>query len=428
MSSALDQPELDGAHRIDGGGNLLTQVIDDATDFERLAREWDELLKDSDQCVYFLRHRWNLLWWRHFAPTGSRLHVIICRSTSGQLIGFAPLYQRATRVLGIPVGRELVLLGMGVPTKTSEHVDLAARRGWESRVAAAVVASLRTTSWDRIWLSHVPSGSLILPHLARELGARVEICDRAPYVDTSKDWATFKGRFGRSMRRNVEYYPRRLFKTYPTAEFSLVESVDDVERAMDSLVELHRRRWRMVGEPGAFSRNFESFLREAVRDAVRSSRCLFSTIKIDGRIQAALVGFIDNGVVHYFQKGFNPEYARDEIGNVIVALSIRACTQDPRTNRFDFMGGGAPYKSLWAREATENVVAVFERPTFATTLINTRARLVESLRKLYRRVVPLWLRAARRDRLRRRRMQRLQLVVLGLCEPLMNLGIVLALV
>jgi CelD/BcsL family acetyltransferase involved in cellulose biosynthesis len=197
---------------------------------------------------------------------------------------------------------------------------------------------------------------------------------------------------------------------------------------MDSLVDLHRQRWHTVGEPGAFSRNFESFLREAVRDALRASRCLFSIIKIDGRIQAALVGFVDNGVVHYFQKGFNPEYARDEIGNVIVALSIRACTEDPRINRFDFMGGGAPYKSLWAREVTENVVVVFERPTFATTLINACARLDESMRQLYRRVVPLWVRAARRDRLRRRRMQRLQLVVFGLCEPLTHLGLLLTLV
>jgi CelD/BcsL family acetyltransferase involved in cellulose biosynthesis len=389
------------------GNDLLpitTTVVSDAAGFERLAPEWDELIDDSDQRVFFLRHRWNQLWWKYFAPARSRLELVICRDRSQRLVGLAPLYRRYHQTFGVPYARELVFLGMGVPCKTSEHLDVVARRGAEDGVARAIASALTRSNWDRLWLSQVPGRSSMLPHLAAALGAgaRVGVCDRAPYIDTSTDWGAFKSSLGRSMRRNVEYYGRRLFRTYQGCQFERVTSADVLEPGINALADLHQARWRAKGQPGSFSPQFRAFLQEAARDAFCSSRLALWTLKIEGRIEAALVGFIDNGVLHYFQKGFNPAFAKDDLGTAMLSLCLRDCFEDPQIRSFDFMGGGAPYKDIWARQAHENVVIEMRRPTFGTVLFNARAGAQDAARAAWRGIAPHSLRILRADWLRAR--------------------------
>ena len=299
-------------HSRDNSLALTTAVATDEMAFDRLALEWDELVDNSDQRAFFLRSRWNQLWWKYFAPPQSRLELITCRDRSQRLVGLAPFYRRSYRTFGVTYARELLFLGTGVPRKTSEYMDVVARRGAEHAVASAVVAALSRATWDRLKLCPVPSHSTVLPHLSAELGARarIDVCDRAPYIDTSTDWNTFKSSLSRSMRRNVEYYDRRLFRAYPGCRFERVTSAEALETGMNALAELHQARWQAKGEPGAFSPRFRAFLQDAMRDAFGSARLALWTLEIQGRIEGALVGFVDNGVLHFFQKGFNPAFAK----------------------------------------------------------------------------------------------------------------------
>jgi CelD/BcsL family acetyltransferase involved in cellulose biosynthesis len=386
---------------------MVTSVIDDADAFDTLRDEWDDLLDNSDQRVFFLRCRWNAMWWQHYAPPGARLHLITCRTEDGTLVGLAPFYWRQHRLCGLPYARELLFVGMGITLKTSEHLDIIARRGEERAVGEAVALALtRTRQWDRLWLWQIPRESLVLPHFIRALGIDIQtrVCDEAPYIDTSTDWATFKAGFGRSMRRNVEYYPRRLFRTHPDCEFRRVRFADQLEPAMDALVQLHQMRWRAKGEPGAFEHPvFEAFLRGVARQAFVAGRLALWTLTIEGRIEAALIGFVDNGVVHYFQKGFNPSFEKEDLGTAMLALCVRDCFDDPEVRAFDFMGGGAPYKSLWARAARENVVCEGQRRTLGSAIYQWKGRATNVAAAVYRRLTPEWLRILRRDRLRKLR-------------------------
>jgi CelD/BcsL family acetyltransferase involved in cellulose biosynthesis len=155
------------------------------------------------------------------------------------------------------------------------------------------------------------------------------------------------------MRRNVEYYPGRLFKRYP-CEFRRIEAHEDVDPAIDALVHLHGARWQASGYGGAFSSgDLEPFLREAAHDSFSEGRLRLWVLKIAGQTQAVLLGFLDNGVMHYFQKGFNPAFANEDLGTAVVALCVRDCFDDPQVRSFDFMGGGAAYKVMWARVARQ---------------------------------------------------------------------------
>jgi hypothetical protein len=388
---------------------FVTEIVGDEASFDALATEWDALLEGSAQHVYFLRHAWNRSWWRHLAPRGARLHILCCRDANGVLMGLAPLYWRQHRILGVPYLRELGFIGMGIDLKTSEYLDIIARGGHEHAVATEVTAFLRQRhDWDRMWLHQVPSASLILTHLEQTFDglAICSDCDCAPYIDTSVTWDAYKRLLGRSMRRNVEYYARRLFKKR-NCDFRRAASLDEAVAALDALIELHQKRWQRAGQPGSFNDpTLRTLLMDSLTEGFTAGRVRVWTLRIDGTIQGALLGFLDNGVLHYFQKGFNPELASYDLGTALLSLCLRDSFADPAIRVFDFMGGGAPYKELWAHETRTTKTCVVDRANLRTRLHAARARFWQASTTAFRALVPEAVRAARRDFLNNSRARR----------------------
>src|SRR5256714_15513749 len=60
-----------------------TEIITDDGGLAQLARQWDALLDESPQRVYFLRAGWNQLWWQTFRPPGAELFLITVRDDGG---------------------------------------------------------------------------------------------------------------------------------------------------------------------------------------------------------------------------------------------------------------------------------------------------------------------------------------------------------
>lgn len=109
------------------------------------------------------------------------------------------------------------------------------------------------------------------------------LCDRSSYVDTAVTWEEFERSLGRTMRRNVEYYARRLSKNF-SCEFRLPESSNDIELAIDHLVRLHQMRWQVTDQPGTFAEpHVESFLRTATRQSQAEWRLRLWTLTVNGR-------------------------------------------------------------------------------------------------------------------------------------------------
>src|SRR5262245_13452045 len=300
---------------------LKVMTVTEDAGFDALKEEWDQLLDDSDQCVYFLRWSWNRLWWRYYAPAHSRLFIITYRNEHGRLVGVAPFYWRERRVGGITYLRELQFLGTGIGIKINEYMDIVARRGYERVVAESIADTLRRNDeWDRLWLWCIPSSSTVLPHFQHAMGenTKTKACDQAHYVDTSGDLETFLHGLGKSTRNNIKYRTRRLYKSH-ACQLNLVETAGELESTMNVFVQLHQARWESKGHLGSFKiPRFESFLREAMRISFVDGRLRLWTLTIDGKIAAALVAFLDQGVAHYFQGGFDPIYAEFRVGVVLL--------------------------------------------------------------------------------------------------------------
>jgi CelD/BcsL family acetyltransferase involved in cellulose biosynthesis len=400
MQAMIDSPDVMTSSAIEA--SVLTEDLT----FETLAAEWDELLDHSDQRAFFLRWAWNQLWWRTFRPPHSHLFIITCRDSRGALAGLAPLYWKQRRTAGVPHLRELQFLGTGIYAQTSEYLDVVARRGYEQAVAATVADFLRgDPNWDRLCLTEVPADSTVFPLLQHGLGEDAQItgCNRSFYINTDTDWDTFRSSLTKSARENIFRRTRRLFETFQ-CEFRLIDSAGELEQAMDDLVRLHQARWQTKGEPGTFALDgSEELLREAARISLREGRLRLWTLTMDKEVTAVLLGFVDNGVLHAFQSGFDPAYTHKGLGSVMNGLCIRACVGDEAVRDYDFMGGSDAYKQSWTKTSWDSVTLTCLRPGLHSQAFKTIELASRVGKSIVRKTVPRRLKVAGHKFIMRRR-------------------------
>ena len=345
------------------------------------------MLEKNSTRSHFLRWSWSRLWLHCYAPAGSELYLLICRDVAGKPAGLAPLYMRPRRFCGVTVLRELNFIGTGVGLHTSEHLDLLALPGAERPVAEAVARFLLgRQDWDRIWLWSWPARSASLPELQRFMAATVRECDRVHYINTNCDWESVRAGWSRKFRYNVERSVRVLGKRN-VACFERVTTREALESALNDFVGLHQKRWISKGHAGSFTLpRFEEFMRAAIREAFNAGQLRFWLYRLDGQCVASLVAFVDNGVAHYFQGGFDPAYAKYSLGSVMLLHCVRDCAADPAVREFDFMGGGSAYKDKWTNLTRVNVEFECLRPGWRATSYRYGARVWRTLRRLLRSV------------------------------------------
>ena len=266
-----------------------------------IRREWDALLWASGERSHFMRWHWQALWFRHMAPRGSRLHVLLFRNERAELIGIAPLYRRPRRVFGIPLNHTLCLLGTGAAMQTSEHVGLMAQRGRESAVAVAFAEHLsRGGPWHRIWLWNVPETSAWLAPLRQHLDCRVAVCVQSYFVRTDVPWDQVQSQWTRKFRIRIDR-SLRILAERRNCRFAQVTSQHELGRLWPEFVNLHQLRWVRKGQPGSFSNAaFRNFLYQAVQRALAANQLRFWYCEADGKVIAALVAFVSGGTAQYF--------------------------------------------------------------------------------------------------------------------------------
>src|SRR5581483_3569209 len=144
------------------------------------------------------------------------------------------------------------------------------------------------------------------------------------YIATDDDWETIKRGWSRQVSHTLERRMNKLHKDY-AVEFKRVKTPAELEPALDEFIRLHQMRWTSKGESGSFAYpKFEGFLRTASRQALSEERLGFWTLELNGQCAAALLAFIDNGVAHHFQGGFDVSYAKYSLGSVMMAQCIQA--------------------------------------------------------------------------------------------------------
>ncbi len=125
---------------------------------------------------------------------------------------------------------------------------------------------------------------------------------------------------------------------------------------------------------------------------------------MNGDVEAVLLAFIDNGLLHYFQGGFNPAYAKESLGTVMIGLCLKDCVEAKDVREFDFMGGEADYKAHWTKATRETIELEWIRQGVRSLLYTARVQAESFGRSIGRATVPAPVRAAGRRLINKRQL------------------------
>jgi CelD/BcsL family acetyltransferase involved in cellulose biosynthesis len=222
----------------------------------------------------------------------------------------------------------------------------------------------------------------------RAAGLAFEITDRpCPAFDLQaarRDGKDVLASLGSGVRSRV----RRSNRGFDPLTSEWATSASQALDIYDDLISLHQARWQAEGRRGAFaSERFAGFHREFIRQAIEGEpRVLLFRLRQGDSTIGCLYGFIENGVILFYQSGF-AEVADNRLkpGLSTHVACMQECLERGLT-MYDFLAGEARYKRELATTELMLQSAVAYRYPGTTTLIGLldRLGLVDRARSLKR--------------------------------------------
>lgn len=328
---------------------------------------WDEIAPHAD-CWDHLAHgvpfrswAWLSSWWRHYGPrapcthgrTGDanmRLMVLGVLDTSGRLVGIAPWYlQRST-------AKGWVLRWLGSGEVCSDHASILCMAEDADRVTEAIAAYLAGPNcacgarhcWDLLEVDGVDAEDSSVTRLLRQLEQRgCSQHENAPFrtwqLALPKTWEEFLGLVSKGHRKKLRRADRELFET-GRAVLRTVENCQQLDPAMEVLIDLHQKRRQMLGEPGCFaSPRFMAFHREVARRLLLAGQLQLQLLELDGQTVAVEYQMASQGVTYVYQAGIDPRRLADEPGHLITTATVKRAIEQGGL-AVDFLRGDEPYK------------------------------------------------------------------------------------
>ncbi|TPJ40166.1 GNAT family N-acetyltransferase [Mesorhizobium sp. B2-4-2] len=310
---------------------LRSEIIGDPEQLHALAPHWWNLWEQSSSATPFQCPAWLLPWWRTFAP-GELATVAIWRGND--LVGLAPLYlEHGTE------GSKLLPIGISL----SDYLDVLCVPGSEAQVATALAEKILSIEWSQWILPDLPQGSAGLaiehPELKADGLVGHAVC---PVLATDGD-ETLAGCVPARRRRQLRR-ARRAASRRGRVELSPARG--DPQLFLDHLIGLHGARWAGNGGGVLADPAVEQFHRCSLplldaRDLTRRW-----VLAIDGKPIGAYYGFHHRGRAYAYLGGFDPAYAEESPGAILVGHAIAESIREG-AREFDFLRGQEPYKYGW---------------------------------------------------------------------------------
>jgi|SRR3984957_2481404 len=343
--------------------NLTVIVHDSLESLDPLRAEWEALLSAYPLSTVFSTLEWLVSWWRAFGGQ-DRLVVLGFRNESLELVGLAPFAVTVRHALPFSLR---VLRMMGDGSHDSDNLDLPVRPGCEEAVTCRLLDWMQQKSalWDVCELNTLPGDSFLASRLMNELAARQwkRVTSTRPQtvVELDSNWEGYLKKLSRKERGKIGLRARRLEKRFQV-RIRRCSDETDIDAALQSLFELHRKHWQQRGLPGTLhSPARRQFYGELARLLLAHGRLEFWILELNGKIAAAQFGLRYGTTVFSLQEGFDPEYFVDSVGYVLRSEVLKRLIGDG-VRRYDFLGGTDESKVRWGGELKHYLNLHFARP------------------------------------------------------------------
>jgi CelD/BcsL family acetyltransferase involved in cellulose biosynthesis len=310
---------------------LELDTIGRVEEFERLAFEWDALVRAMPRPSPFFLHAWLKAWSCHYGE-GAELTVHVARR-GGRLVGALPLLVR--RHLGLRTAR---FLG----GRQSALGDLLLAHGEDGATASALVDRIPASA-DLLDVYGLPTRSRLAETLGPSLGVTQRV--EAPVLDLTRGWETVYGAKTNSKKRNLHRRRRRQLGEVGRLEVVVARRLEDLLAALEDAFRLHDLRWE--GRPdgsGFASPTGRPFQREAIAALAALDVPRIVLLRLDGRAVAFHYYFAFEGCMYVHRLAFDPALARLSPGLVNTLDTLEAASEEGLT-RVEFLGGAERYKT-----------------------------------------------------------------------------------
>jgi CelD/BcsL family acetyltransferase involved in cellulose biosynthesis len=164
-----------------------------------------------------------------------------------------------------------------------------------------------------------------------------------------RTWDSYLATVGSAHRANFRRRFRALEREFRVG-FECATSESQRQAALQTLIDLHNRRWDKRGGSTAFpTPACRAFHDEATRLALESGWLRLFELRLNDVAVAATYCFGYNGRFYFYQGAFDERYQKYSVGLVTMGLTIRAAIAEGAID-FDLLYGEESYKWLWARE------------------------------------------------------------------------------
>ncbi len=305
-----------------------TQGLSSVARDQGFVREWRQLRSATD-ASFFLTPEWTLAWWRWTGEPATR--VAYWRCPAGRLVAVACLSEVAERVHPAVPLKTRALINTGSGAGSADH------HGWLATPASAALV------WEWI-LNQGSHSSIVLRALppkvwqAAPAGFSCIASSRCPRASLSAAPARQSGQF----RSQLNKYQRRLLQR--GLEFRRLERDELTSGHLEQLFRLHDSRRSLNGGQTHFHLRQRDLLRQLSEDCQESPIGPVAVQAWDrSECIGMLYGFVTESTFAGFQSGWKCEWAKYNIGTVLIAKAMEWATE-AGLETFDFLRGPENYK------------------------------------------------------------------------------------
>lgn len=203
---------------------------------------------------------------------------------------------------------------------------------------------------DLLDLHQVPEQNPLA--IAMEDGAVQAACPVLTLPQTFEEYT-------KTLSKSLRYDVSKAMRSNP--DIQVASTPEEAHEHLAIFFDLHGRRWRKRGMPGAFSLpRARKFHRRFVVRAVESGMLHLAVLRHEGRPVGTLYGLRAGRSMFFYQSGFDPEAKGLNPGTTLIAHTIR-CAIDQGCTEFNFLRGDEPYKLRWKPQIVVPNVRILRR-------------------------------------------------------------------
>jgi len=330
-------------------GALSLDIVRDEAGFLALQPFWDALVDQMATRSPFVRWDWMSLWWEECRKE-ARLVIGVLRDAEGIPQAIAPLM-----IASEPdsVRKHLVTLTWlaGFGEAHGERLDLIVPAGKEDELTPQLcrVFKLLRNECDNVRLNHLLEESPNRPHLLvalKDSFSHAGVLNRqiCRFIHLPASWEDYEVRHS-SKWRGLLRRSRRAFTAEHAGIATQVGERMTIDETMKEFRVLHAMQWA----EGISSFTTEASWRFHQRLVVRwlpQQRAWMPLLEADGKLVAALYGFVEREQFFQYQSGWERSLAKISPGKLVIRWAVDCCMQRG-LQVYDMLPGDYEYKRQW---------------------------------------------------------------------------------